>query len=419
MANQSFEYDICVVGGAGHVGLPLAVAFAEKGQRVLIYDINDSVLKRIAAGEVPFKEEGIDELLPSVLASGNLVLTSKKEEISKADAVIITIGTPVDEFLNPVFKLIKVCIDELLPYLRDGQLLVLRSTVYPNTTDWLARHLDENGRSLHIAFCPERVVQGKGLEEIKKLPQLVGGVTQIAQEKAEKLFALLAPEVVELKPIEAEFAKLFNNAYRYIEFAIANEFYMITRAAGVDYYRVLKGMSHNYPRAKNIPKAGFAAGPCLFKDTMQLSAFSNNRFSLGHSAMLVNEGLVLYIIDEIARDYNLGELKVGLLGMAFKADNDDIRSSLSYKLKKALEFRAKKVLTTDPHVKVDPELQPLESVIDNSDLLILCTPHSDYKTIDLKGKPVVDIWGFFEREFDGKLAAELPRALSARGANVR
>lgn len=419
MPNQAFEYDICIVGGAGHVGLPLAVAFAEKGQRVLIYDINEAVLELIANGGVPFKEEGIEDVLPGVLASGNLSLSSKKEDISKADAVIITIGTPVDEFLNPVFKMIKSCIDDLLPFLRDEQLLVLRSTVYPNTTDWLARYLDDNGRELLVAFCPERVVQGKGLEEIKKLPQLVGGVTPEAQQKAADLFAILAPEVVELKPIEAEFAKLFNNAYRYIEFAIANEFYMITRAAGVDYYKVLKGMSHNYPRAKNIPKAGFAAGPCLFKDTMQLSAFSNNRFSLGHSAMLVNEGLVLYIIDEIARDHNLAELKVGLLGMAFKADNDDIRSSLSYKLKKALDFKAKKVFTTDPHVVVDPELKPLDFVIENSDLLILCTPHSEYKNLDLKGTPIVDIWGFFEREFDGKLATETPLALSTRGKNVR
>jgi UDP-N-acetyl-D-mannosaminuronic acid dehydrogenase len=136
--------------------------------------------------------------------------------------------------------------------------------------------------------------------------------------------------------------------------------------------------------------------------------------------MLVNEGLVLYIIDEIARDYDLSQLKIGLLGMAFKADNDDIRSSLSYKLKKALEFRAKKVLTTDPFVNVDPELKPLDYVLENSDLFILCTPHSQYKNLDLKGKPIVDIWGFFEKEFDGKLAVESTApALAARGSNVR
>lgn len=394
----NFKSDICIIGGAGHVGLPLAMAFAKSGKKVLVYDINQESLKRIGAGQVPFMEDGAAELLPEVLASGRLKLTSDPARLGEAETVIITIGTPVDEFLNPVFKLIRDCLDQLLPHFKDGQLLVLRSTVYPGTTDWLARRLEEHGREVLVAFCPERVVQGKALEEIQKLPQLISGTTEQAAQKAADLFSAVAPEVVFLEPIEAEFAKLFNNAYRYIEFAIANEFYMITRAAGVDYHRVLEGMSKNYPRAKNIPKAGFAAGPCLFKDTMQLSAFSNNKFSLGHSAMLVNEGLVLHIIDEIAQNNKLEELTIGLLGMAFKADNDDTRSSLSYKLKKVLEFRAKKVLTTDPHVTTDGDLIPLQEVIDNSDLLILCVPHSKYKGLDLKNKPVVDIWGFFNQK---------------------
>ncbi|MBX9686405.1 MAG: nucleotide sugar dehydrogenase [Candidatus Obscuribacterales bacterium] len=401
----SVPSEVCIIGGAGHVGLPLALAFAKSGKSVLIYDINEESLRRIAAGEVPFMEDGAEELLPEVLASGRLQLSSDPARVADAETVIITIGTPVDEFLNPVFKLIRNCIDTLLPHLRDGQLLVLRSTVYPGTTDWLARHLNDHGRNLLISFCPERVVQGKALEEIQKLPQLISGVTDEARDKAAKLFSAVAPEVVYLEPIEAEFAKLFNNAYRYIEFAIANEFYMIMRAAGVDYNRVLEGMSKNYPRAKNIPKPGFAAGPCLFKDTMQLSAFSNNRFSLGHSAMLVNEGLVLHIVDEIGNSQKLENLTVGLLGMAFKADNDDTRSSLSYKLKKVLEFRAKRVLTTDPHVTTDSELLALEEVIEKSDLLILCVPHSSYKGLDLKGKEVVDIWGFFNKKAEGSTPA--------------
>lgn len=396
--DSKLKSELCIIGGAGHVGLPLAMAFAKAGKTVLIYDINEDSLKRINAGQVPFMEDGASELLPGLLASGALKLTSDPARVAEAETVVITIGTPVDEFLNPVFKLIRDCLDQLLPHLKDGQLLILRSTVYPGTTDWLARRLKEHGRNVLVAFCPERVVQGKALEEIQKLPQLISGVSEEAAQKAADLFSAVVPEVVFLEPIEAEFAKLFNNAYRYIEFAIANEFYMITRAAGVDYHRVLEGMSKNYPRAKNIPKAGFAAGPCLFKDTMQLSAFSNNKFSLGHSAMLVNEGLVLHIVDEIAQNNKLEELTIGLLGMAFKADNDDTRSSLSYKLKKVLEFRAKKVLTTDPHVSTDSSLLPLQDVIERSDLLILCVPHSKYRGLDIQNKPVIDIWGFFNHK---------------------
>ena len=196
-----------------------------------------------------------------------------------------------------------------------------------------------------------------------------------------------------MTPIEAEFAKLFANAYRYIEFAVTNEFYLITKSAGVDYQRVLAGMKHNYPRLKNIPRPGFAAGPCLMKDTMQLSAYARNRFGLGHAALLINEGLVLHVIDDLKNRFDLGKTTVGLLGMAFKAESDDVRASLSYKFKKILGGQVRTVLTTDPFVTTDPELLPLTEVIERSDLLILCAPHTAYRTADFKGKPVVDIWG--------------------------
>ncbi len=389
-------YDLCIVGGAGHVGLPLALVFAKTGLKVHIYDINQTSLDTISSGIMPFMESGAEELLSEVLADGNLTMSADVSDVSKASRVILTIGTPVDEFHNPVLGLVRQCIDDLLPNLKDGQLLILRSTVYPGTTDWLASYLESKGRSVKVSFCPERVVQGHSIEELQHLPQIVSGTSEESVALASQLFSLIAPEIVELKPIEAEFAKLMNNAYRYIEFAIANQFYMITSQANVDYERVLTGMKQNYPRAKNIPMPGFAAGPCLFKDTMQLSAFSNNQFSLGHAAMLVNEGLVLYVVDEISKKYPLHEMTIGLLGMAFKAESDDIRSSLSYKLKKVLQFKAKHVLTTDPYVSCDEELLPMQDVVAKSDLLILCVPHKAYKQMDLSGKPLVDIWNFVE-----------------------
>jgi UDP-N-acetyl-D-mannosaminuronic acid dehydrogenase len=156
-------------------------------------------------------------------------------------------------------------------------------------------------------------------------------------------------------------------------------------------------MKRNYPRARSIPSPGFAAGPCLVKDTMQLAAFAQNQFSLGNAAMLVNEGLVLHLVDDLARRYDLARMTVGLLGMAFKAEVDDTRASLSYKFKKALANEAAAVLTTDPFVTTDAELLPLDEVIARSDLLILCTPHQCYKSVDLKNKPVADVWGFFEK----------------------
>jgi UDP-N-acetyl-D-mannosaminuronic acid dehydrogenase len=385
--------EITVVGGAGHVGIPLVLALAEAGMRVNVNDLNQELLDVLKDGRLPFIEHRAESVLSKALTRKRLVFTSCADRISTAGPVVVTIGTPVDEFFNPVRQVVQDCVDAMLHRLSDGQLLVLRSTVFPGTTGWLASYLNAKNRKLKVAFCPERVVQGNGLKELREMPQIVSGCTPEAEREAIALFERITPEVVVVSPIEAEFAKLFSNAYRYIEFAATNEFYLIAKSAGVDYHRVLAAMKHKYPRAQNIPGPGFAAGPCLVKDTMQLSAFARNQFGLGHAALLINEGLVLHVVGYLKRRFDLSNMTVGLLGMAFKAESDDIRASLSYKFKKVLSGQTHLVLTTDPFVTVDPELKSLETVVAESDLLILCTPHAVYRSADLKGKPVVDVWG--------------------------
>jgi UDP-N-acetyl-D-mannosaminuronic acid dehydrogenase len=388
--------DLTVIGGAGHVGIPLVLSFAAKGLTVNVNDLNRTNLAALKSGRLPFIEYGAEDLLSAALRDHKLIFTSSPDAISKTGPIIVTIGTPVDEFLNPERHVVLNCLDSLLPYVSDGQLLVLRSTLYPGTTDVIATHLKRQKRDLKVAFCPERIVQGYGIDELSRMPQIISGTTPEAVREATDLFRIIAPEIVELSPIEAEFAKLFGNAYRYIEFAATNQFYLIAQAAGVDYQRILSAMKHNYPRAKNIPKPGYAAGPCLMKDTMQLSAFARNEFSLGNAAMLINEGLPLHVIGDLRRRYDLGKMTVGLLGMAFKSEIDDVRASLSYKFKKVLNGLAREVLTTDPFVTIDPDLLPLDEVVARSDILILCTPHLGYKSADLNGKPVVDVWGLLE-----------------------
>jgi UDP-N-acetyl-D-mannosaminuronic acid dehydrogenase len=400
--------DLTVVGGAGHVGIPLVLSFAAKGLRVNVNDLNLDNLAALKSGRLPFIEYGAGELLTDALRNQRLSFTSKPGEISGSGPVIVTIGTPVDEFLNPERQVIQDCIDVLLPHLRDGQLLVLRSTLYPGTTDWINAYLGRKGRRLKVAFCPERIVQGHGVEELARMPQIVSGTSAEAAEEAAALFRIIAPEIVVLDPIEAEFAKLFGNAYRYIEFAVTNQFYLIAKSAGLDYQRILQAMKHNYPRARNIPSPGYAAGPCLMKDTMQLTAFARNEFSLGNAAMLVNEGLPLHVVDDLRRHYDLDKMTIGLLGMSFKSEIDDIRASLSYKFKKVLNGYAREVLTTDPFVTADPDLLPFDEVVARSDLLILCTPHGIYRTADLKGKPVIDVWGMLENVPDFTNATLVP-----------
>jgi UDP-N-acetyl-D-mannosaminuronic acid dehydrogenase len=389
--------DLTVVGGGGHVGIPLVLAFAEAGFRVNVHDTNRAALETLRSGRLPFIEHGGEALLATALKHDRLVFTSSPAEISPDVPVIITIGTPIDEFLNPVREVVQDCVDALLPHLADGQLLVLRSTVFPGTTEWLDAHLKRNDRDLKVAFCPERMVQGHGIRELRETPQIISGTTPEAEAEAGKLFSAIAPELVMVTPREAELAKLFNNAYRYIEFAAANQFYLIAKAAGLDYRRVYDAMKRNYPRARGIPTPGLAAGPCLMKDTAQLAAFAQNQFSLGNAAMLVNEGLVLHVCDDLRRRYDLARMTVGLLGMAFKADIDDTRASLSYKFKKALKSLAGAVVATDPFVTTDPELVALDEAVARSDLLILCAPHSAYRDLDFAGKPVVDVWGFLTK----------------------
>ena len=389
---STFDFDICVVGGAGHVGAPLATVLAARGFRTLIYDINDAAVKALMAGRFPFAEAGGDAALAQALSSGTLAASSSLDAVAKARVVVVTIGTPVDEFQNPVWDAVTKCISGLLPALGATELLVLRSTVAPGTTDALQRFLESRGMALPVAFCPERVVQGQAIEEIQRMPQIVSGTSPAAEERAAALFERVATSVVRMRPIEAEFAKLFCNAYRYIQFAASNQFFMMAQAAGCEYRRIVTGMRQDYARMQGFPGAGFTAGPCLLKDTLQLVAGSNYQFELGHAAIHVNEGLPAFVVDDIRRRYPVNEMVVGILGTAFKADSDDIRSSLSYKLKKLLVLHAREVLTTDPHVTVDLELRSLDEVVRRSDLLVVATPHAEYRNLDVHGKPVVDIW---------------------------
>jgi len=394
--SHEWQYDVVVVGGCGHVGLPLAIAFADRGLHVGIYDINESALKLVESGQLPFREEGGQEVLQRGLASGRLVPTSDPSVIAEAETVVVVIGTPVDEHLNPNPHAVTRALGEATDHFRDGQLLVLRSTVYPGVTRGVEQMFRDQGIKVDVAFCPERIAEGRAMEELFTLPQIVSGPSQDVRDRAGRLFRHLTDTIVELEPEEAELAKLFTNTWRYIKFAAANQFYVMANDHGLDYDRIRKALAFDYPRAADMPGAGFAAGPCLFKDTMQLAAFTDNSFVLGHSAMLINEGLPLYLVSHLEKKYDLSHLTVGILGMAFKSESDDIRSSLSYKLKRILEFRAKRVLTTDPYVTVDDSLVPLETVLAESDLLIMAAPHKVYADLDTD-LPVADVWNFLGR----------------------
>jgi UDP-N-acetyl-D-mannosaminuronic acid dehydrogenase len=387
----AFELDAVVIGGCGHVGLPLAIALATRGARVGIYDVSQAAVQTVNAGQLPFAEPDAAEPLREARAAGRLEASADPAIVGTAEHVIVVIGTPVDEHLNPDQAAIPNALGGCAQYLRDGQILILRSTVYPGVTALVEKTVAGLGVQLDVAFCPERIAEGKAMTELFELPQIVSARSSAALDRAAKLFGMLTDTIVPMTPEEAELAKLFTNVWRYIKFATANQLYMMANDCGLDFERIRQGLGEDYPRAADMPAAGFAAGPCLFKDTMQLAAFNNNNFALGHTAMTINEGMPLYLVHRLEQRFDLASKTVGILGMAFKGGSDDIRSSLSYKLKRILAFKAGAVLCTDPHVTVDPALRPLPEVISQSDLLVIAAPHPEYRDL-VTDKPVADIW---------------------------
>tara|TARA_B100000315_G_scaffold53193_1_gene47519 strand:- start:468 stop:1634 length:1167 start_codon:yes stop_codon:yes gene_type:complete len=386
----SDTFDICIVGGLGHVGLPLGIVFASKGLKVCLNDINEEVAKTVQSGELPYVEYGAKPLLKKALANGNLTVSLNPECTSDAKYVIIAIGTPVDEYLNPKTRQFLEFVEDIKQYLDPSQIIIVRSSVFPRTCKQIMNVLGDE-QEWHLAYCPERIVQGYAVQELEKLPQIVAGFSEHAIEEASHLFEKISNKIIRTTMGEAELVKLFSNSWRYMQFAIANQFYMIANDFGEDYDHVREIMIDGYDRAKGLPSAGFTAGPCLLKDTMQLLASTNNQFLLGQAAMNVNEGLPNYIVENLKKEFNLSKKVVGILGMAFKADVDDIRDSLSYKLGKILRFEGAKVLYSDEFAK-DPSFINKEELINSSDIIIFATKHTNYKTLELpKDKIVINI----------------------------
>ncbi|MEO8897313.1 MAG: nucleotide sugar dehydrogenase [Candidatus Dormibacter sp.] len=386
-----FDHDVVVVGGCGHAGLPLGIALGQCGMSVVLFDINEAAVDIVNDGRLPFDEEGAQVPLTELRAAGRLVATTAPDVLGSAEYVVVVIGTPVDKHLNPDPTSVVNAIAQFADHIGPGQVIVLRSTVYPGVTALVERYLAGRGLDNVVCFCPERIAQGRSMAELHELPQIISARTPEGMARARQMFARLAPELIELQPEEAELAKLFTNTWRYIRFAAANQLFMMANDFGLDFERIRHALITNYPRAADMPGPGFAAGPCLFKDTMQLAAFNNNQFTLGHTSMMINEGLPLYVVARLERRFDLAGTSVGILGTAFKGESDDIRASLAYKLKHILAFKAKRVLCADPYVTVDPELVPQDELLDSVDLVIIGAPHTRYAMLDIK-RPVVDVF---------------------------
>lgn len=389
--------------GLGRVGLPLGLYLADRGFQVYGIDIRQELIDQLLAHQMPFIEAGAGALLEKYVPR-RLKPTTDPAAISRCRTVILTLGTPVDEHINPVYDQLTGAVRGLLPHLRAGQLLVLRSTVSPGTTALLRRFLDQHtplrvGRDLFLAFCPERIAEGHSLEELPEIPQIVGSDDAASQRRAVAFFRPIAPQVLAGRSIEAELAKLFCNMYRYIDFAIANEFMMIADTYEADIYRVLRLANQGYKRA-GLKSPGLTSGPCLYKDGF----FLVNRIPFAELISLswrIHETTPAYLIERIKRHADLREAKVAILGMAFKREIDDVRNSLAFKARKILIAEGASVVMHDPYVPSASYAEALRG----ASVVLIAMNHAAYRrqgrAMLLRHAPaealVCDIWNLLGR----------------------
>jgi UDP-N-acetyl-D-mannosaminuronic acid dehydrogenase len=367
--------------GLGRVGLPLALCFADRGLRVLGVDHDAKVLSSLRAGQMPFNEAGTQALLDRVRRSGRLELTDRAADAAQADDIVITIGTPSFSHIESDLRQVRAALDDLLPLLRPGHSLILRSTIAPGTTDFVAGYLEKRrglrvGEDVFVAHAPERIAAGRFLEEISTLPCIIGGVCEKSTERAASLFSVFGAPIVRTTPVQAELAKIWTNILRYATFALPNLLMMDCESYGANVFEVIDLINRDYPRG-GIAMPGLTAGTCLRKDF----AFSEER-SHGPGMLLavsrVNESVPLFLVEGVKRRVGpLGSRKVGVLGLTFKRDTDDERDSLSPKLIRLLERELADVAVCDPHAPTPT--QPLSDTVRDADVVIVATNHSEFE----------------------------------------
>jgi UDP-N-acetyl-D-mannosaminuronic acid dehydrogenase len=385
------KQSIAIIGGLGHVGLPLGLLFANKNFNVNLIDINIDKKNEILNGKMPFYEIDGEKYLKSALKKNNIFITDKPSEIINCKHIIICIGTPIDEYLNPKTNLFLKSLNNYIKFFSPNQNIIIRSSVYPGICDILFENLKRK-KIKNLSYCPERIVQGQAISEINDLPQIISGYSSNGINLSIRLFRNICKHHLVCSVKEAELIKLFSNSWRYVSFAIANQFMTICEDNNISYNELRKKMTFKYNRAKSIPYAGFAAGPCLLKDTMQLNSFAGFNNPIFSAAMTVNEGLPNYFIKMIKKNFGSKIITVGILGMAFKQNIDDIRDSLSFKLKKLLEINKYKVFISDYLIK-DFKFNEKE-LIEKSKVIIIAVPHKKYEKLKIpKNKFVIDTWG--------------------------
>ena len=384
--------------GLGRVGLPLALSFADRDLDVVGVDRDQALLESVRAGRMPFNETGAQELLERVQAAGRLTVSDRVHDAAAAEHIVLTLGTPALPHVEMDISGINAVLDDLLPVLREGQTLILRSTLAPRTTEFVAGYLEQRrgftiGEDFFLAHVPERIAEDHFLEEITTLPCIVGGVGERSGESAAELFEAFGAEIMQTTPVQAELAKIWTNILRYASFALPNLLMMNCEQFGANVFEVINLINHDYPRG-GIAFPGLTAGTCLRKDFI----FSEERSTspgMLLSAARVHETVPLFLVEGLKRrlDGSLRDRKVAVLGLTFKRDSDDRRDSLVDKLIRLLERELAHVARHDPFVPQESE--PLADALRDAAAVVIATNHSAFDGIVTqlpKDVVVVDPW---------------------------
>jgi UDP-N-acetyl-D-mannosaminuronic acid dehydrogenase len=376
--------DRVAVIGLGRVGLPLALSFADRGIEVIGIEREPLILAEIAAGRMPFAETGTQDVLERVQASGRFRTSAVVQDAAEADHIVLTLGTPAYVHIEIDMSQVRSVIDDLLPVLREGHSVILRSTVAPGTTDWVGGYIEQRrgftvGEDIFVSHVPERIAENHFLEEIATLPCIVGGVGEGSADHAAELFEVFGTEIVRTTPVQAELAKIWTNILRYAQFALPNLLMMECEQYDANVFDVIELVNHDYPRG-GMARPGFTAGACLRKDF----AFSEERSSAPGMLLAVSrvhETVPLFLVNGLkARlDGSLRDRKVAVLGLSFKRDSDDLRDSLSHKLIRLLERELAHVSRHDPHLPAESE--PLDAALDGADAVVVATNHSEFDSL--------------------------------------
>lgn len=419
---ESADFTMAVIG-IGRVGLPLALSFADRGVRVLGVDRNSEHVDLVNSGVLPFLEHGAEPLLKETLDLGTFTATSDSESaVGQADVVVLTVGTPLNTDLRADTSQLISALAEIGSALQPGTLVVTRSTISPGTTDRVVvPKLEElsgltTGKSLFVAFCPERIAEGKAVEELRELPEIVGGSDDTSTELASAVFRLLSEDklIHRTDPLSAELAKLFTNVYRYVNFALANEYALIAEHYQRNAHDIISMVREGYERAP-IPMPGPAGGPCLSKDGYFLiEELTFPDFVL--TAWKLNDSVPAHLVRRLrdsmeSHGMSMESTKITVLGKAFKADIDDDRLSPSLRVIEMLERLGADVAVHDPYLS-DTQL---DEALGGAHGVVLATNHSMYYKLDLSRLAdlvdpecvLVDAWGVFDADEARALGLEL------------